>query len=120
LTIPITVGAPPAVTARGSVIVVPASEVDVIYLVVAKAVAEATPVALIDTRDSGAVPPIKPLVDRTGPEKVVLAMIISPYKVKLVSRVCVCWGSLISWFYPDNLCYTFSCHYTTKKGPKPL
>jgi hypothetical protein len=35
----------------------------------------------------------KPLCDTTGPENVVLDIIVSPYKVKLICRVCVCWGS---------------------------
>jgi hypothetical protein len=34
-----------------------------------------------------------PLVEATGPENVVLDIIVSPYKVKLICRVCVCWGS---------------------------
>jgi len=45
---------------------------------------------------------VNPLLDTTGPVKVVVAISVSPYKVKLIRRVCVCWGSLISWMFPDN------------------
>jgi hypothetical protein len=44
------------------------------------------------------VPEIKPFNERTGPLNVVNAMIFPSYKVKLISLVCVCRGSLISRF----------------------
>jgi hypothetical protein len=73
----------------GNVILVPAADVEVIYPVATSA-AVAAAVALI----AAAVGSVrKPLSDTTGPENVVRAMIFSPYKVKLICLVCVCWGS---------------------------
>tara|TARA_Y100000385_G_scaffold259558_1_gene288764 strand:- start:1851 stop:2291 length:441 start_codon:yes stop_codon:yes gene_type:complete len=83
----------------GNVILVPAADVDVIYPVATSA-AVAVAVALI--AEALMWSDKKPFCDTTGPEKVDLDIIVSPYKVKLICLVCVCWGSLISWLFPDN------------------
>ena len=71
--------------------------------------------AVLSTTNSKIVPPDrKPLCYTTGPENVVRAMIFSPYKVKLICLVCVCWGShdklvVPRWLiilYLVTLCYT--------------
>ena len=95
----------------GNVILVPAADVEVIYPVatsaaVAAAVAGIAAAVVWSDR--------KPLCDTTGPENVVRAMIFSPYKVKLICLVCVCWGShdklvVPRWLiilYLVTLCYT--------------
>ena len=74
----------------GNVILVAAADVDVIYPVATSA-AVATAVALI--AEALMWSDRKPFCDTTGPEKVDLDIIVSPYKVKLIYRVCVCWGS---------------------------
>jgi hypothetical protein len=65
--------------------------------------------AVVTTIGSVGVPPIKPFNDLTGPENVVNAMIDFPsYKVKLISLVCVCRGSLISRNIPGFLDITLN------------